>query len=340
MDTASHVAMGVGITGLATLDPGAAASTATMQAVALGAIIGSQAPDFDTVLKMKNNATYITNHRGATHSIPAVILWSVLVTAVIYLFLPEASLFHLWLWTFLAIVVHVLVDIFNAYGTKALAPIKDRWIAIGAINTFDPFIFMLHIVGVVFWIAGAHPGYTFLIIYSIIALYYVWRMKARNRVIRHARRLHPYATHIFVSPTYQWSEFHLVIRTLDYLHVATWKKNNIRYLESYPFEPIPDDPIIQAARDDHNLAAFLSFSPTYRWEVHQRPFGGYDVVFTDLRYRAAGYYPFVSVVRLDRDLCIEGSYTGWIYDKEKLEYKLKISRDSKKRKRARLLNAT
>lgn len=339
MDTASHAVMGVGIAGLATLDPVIAENSATMHAVVIGVIIGSQAPDFDTVLKMKNNASYITNHRGATHSIPAVLLWSILISAVIYLFIPTASLFHLWLWTFLAVVIHVFVDIFNAYGTKALAPLRDKWIAIGSINIFDPFIFILHIAGMLLWLTGADPGYTFLSIYMIIALYYVWRMKVRNRVIRHARRLHPHATHVFVSPTYRWSEFHLVIRTQDHLHVATWKKKSIRYLESYLFEPIPNDPIIQAALEDQNLSAFLSFSPTYRWEIVDRPFG-YDVVFTDLRYRSAGYYPFISVVRLNRDLTITGSYTGWIYDLEKLEYKLQTSGKSKKKKRARLLNAT
>ncbi|MBB6450638.1 inner membrane protein [Geomicrobium halophilum] len=337
MDTATHAVMGVGISGLATLDPVVAESSVTFQAVVLGIIIGSQAPDLDTVLKMKNNASYITNHRGATHSIPAVILWSILIPAVIYIIFPGADLFNLWLWTFLAVILHVFVDIFNAYGTKALEPFKDRWIALGAINIFDPFIFFSHMAGILFWILGAHPGYTFLIIYGILVVYYLWRMKARNYVIRRVSKLHPHATHIFISPTYRWSEFHLVIRTRYHFHVATWKKKNIRYLESYPFEPIPADPIVQAALEDVNLTAFLSFSPAYRWEVKETVHG-YDVIFTDLRYRSAGYYPFLTIVQLDQNLNIEGSYTGWIFNLKKLERKLERSRSHKKK--TQLLNAT
>lgn len=111
-------------------------------AVMIATIAGSQAPDIDTVLKLKNNAVYIRNHRGFTHSIPAVLFWSLLIPAVIFPFVPGANLLHLWLWTLLAVVLHVFVDIFNAYGTQAIRPFSKKWVALGIINTFDPFIFL------------------------------------------------------------------------------------------------------------------------------------------------------------------------------------------------------
>nr|WP_307189894.1 metal-dependent hydrolase [Geomicrobium sp. JCM 19037] len=88
MDSATHVVMGVGLCGLATLDPVVAQDQVTFGAAVVGIMLGSQAPDLDTVLKMKNNATYIKNHRGATHSLPAVLLWSVLISVVIFTFVP------------------------------------------------------------------------------------------------------------------------------------------------------------------------------------------------------------------------------------------------------------
>ncbi|MFP3488802.1 metal-dependent hydrolase, partial [Staphylococcus sp. SIMBA_130] len=78
MDTGTHVVMGLGIGALATLDPAIAQDPITAQSVLIGALIGSQAPDFDTVLKLKNNAVYIRHHRGITHSIPAVLLWPII----------------------------------------------------------------------------------------------------------------------------------------------------------------------------------------------------------------------------------------------------------------------
>lgn len=59
MDSATHVVMGVGLCGLATLDPVIADNQATFAAAAVGIMLGSQAPDLDTVLKMRNNAVIL-----------------------------------------------------------------------------------------------------------------------------------------------------------------------------------------------------------------------------------------------------------------------------------------
>lgn len=112
MDTGTHVVMGFALGGLATLDPAVSGSTATASSVLIATLVGSQIPDIDTVLKLRNNAVYIRNHRGITHSIPAVLLWPLLISGTIYFFYPEANLLHLWIWTFIAVFLHVFVDIF------------------------------------------------------------------------------------------------------------------------------------------------------------------------------------------------------------------------------------
>ncbi len=141
MDSGTHFVMGIALGGLALADPVVANHSMTFTAVMAGTIIGSQAPDVDTVLKLRNNAIYIRHHRGITHSLPAVALWPILITAVLSFIIQDANVFHLWLWTFLAVALHVFVDIFNAYGTQAIRPFSRKWVALGVINTFDPIIF-------------------------------------------------------------------------------------------------------------------------------------------------------------------------------------------------------
>lgn len=326
LDTGTHVVMGIAIGSIATLDPVVANDPLLAQTVMLGALIGSQAPDFDTVLKLRNNAKYIRNHRGITHSIPAVLLWPILITAVLSLFIPGVNLVHLWLWTFLAVFLHVFVDIFNAYGTQALYPIKKKWIALGVIYIFDPFIFLSHIGAIVIWQLGAHQGYTFLALYGILIFYYIWRFYARNEVYKTAKQNHPDATHVFISPSYKWIRWHVVIRTKEMMYVAQAMDTEFNYYESYPFEPIPNNPIINAALKDDNLSAFLSFSPSYRWEVVYVE-DHHEVRFVDLRYRSKGHYPFVAIVKLDDELNILSSYTGWIFSEETLRKKLEFATD-------------
>src|SRR5699024_1358519 len=151
MDTATHVVMGVALGGLATLDPVVANDPVLFNTVLVGTLVGSQAPDFDTILKLKNNAIYIRNHRGLPHSILSVICWRLFISVVLYLLVAGVNFLHLWLWTFLAVIIHVFVDIFNAYGTQALRPFSHKWVAFGFINTFDPYIFFLHLAGIIDW---------------------------------------------------------------------------------------------------------------------------------------------------------------------------------------------
>jgi inner membrane protein len=320
MDTATHFAMGFALGGIATLDPAMSQDAVATNAVIIATVLGSQAPDTDTILKFKSNAIYLRNHRGATHSIPAVLLWPILISSIIHFFVPSVDGIHLWLWTFLAVFLHVFVDIFNAYGTQALRPFSQKWIALGVINTMDPFILAAHGVGFVLWIYGEHPGYTFIYIYIVIIGYYLWRIKAKHDVIKLACKLIP-GGKVIISPTFNWYKWHLVIKTDTKLYVAKAYNGDIHILDEYDYVPIPENEIIKSAKKDKNISAFLSFSPIHRWEINE--FEDYiEVRFIDLRYRSKGHYPFVAVVHLDDDLNVLSSFTGWIFSEKKLEKKM------------------
>ena len=326
MDTGTHVVMGIALGGIATLDPVVGVNNSTAYAVMLGTIIGSQAPDLDTILKLRNNAKYIRNHRGITHSIPAVFIWSFLITGLIMLFVPDSNLLHLWLWTFFAIALHVFVDIFNAYGTQALRPFTKKWIALGIINTFDPFIFIAHLIGIAIWVSGAHAGYTFLTLYIILMGYYVIRFSMQRRIIHRLHKLLPDIEQVIISPTMRFRHWHLAIMTNTRFHVARSVNGEIILQDEFERVPVPQTKVIRAAEEDDNISAFLSFSPVYRWEVDEFT-DHYEVRFIDLRYRSKGYYPFVAIVQLDHDLNIVSSYTGWIFSEEKLRKKLELIPD-------------
>lgn len=323
MDTATHIVMGISLAGLATLDPVVANDPVLFNAVLVGTVVGSHAPDFDTVFKMKDNATYIRHHRGASHSIPAVILWGLIVSLGIYLFVPEVSYFHLWLWTFLAVIIHVTVDLFNAYGTQALRPFSNKWIAKGFINTFDPYIFTLNVVGIVAWALGANPAYTWLTIYTVIILYYIKRYLDKREIVKKIKEHFPDTVEIATSPTLRQNDWRVAITTKNRFYVGRVENRHIEIVDEFKKIPLPDNPILDVAKQDKNIAAFLNFSPVYRWEINE--YDAYtEVRFMDLRYRSNDYYPFVAVVKINPELEIISSYTGWIFSEHKLQRKLYV----------------
>jgi inner membrane protein len=323
LDTGTHVVMGIALGGLATLDPVVASNSATATSVLIATIAGSQIPDIDTVLKLRNNAIYIRNHRGVTHSIPAVLLWPLILLAVIFPFFPGANLLHLWGWTFAAVFIHVFVDIFNAYGTQALRPFTSKWVALGVINTFDPIIFGIHVAAIVIWVIGADPGYTFLWMFVILIGYYLLRFYAQAKVRSAVRKLIPDATDIITSPTMKFNLWRIAAMNEKEFFVGRAMGTNIVIYDRFKRVPVPKTPVLEAAKKDSNLAAFLSFSPVYRWELDEFD-DHYEVRFIDLRYRSNGHYPFVAVVQLDLELNPISSYTGWVFSEKKLRKKLSI----------------
>lgn len=321
MDTGTHIVMGIALGGLALADPVVASSTLTTTAVIAGTIIGSQAPDIDTVLKLRNNAVYIRHHRGITHSIPAVILWPLLISGVLWLIMPEANLLHLWLWTFLAVFLHVFVDIFNSYGTQALRPFSRKWVALGVINTFDPIIFGIHVVGLLFWMFGANPVSTFLIMYAIIFVYYILRFAVQSAVKNSVKHTIPDADEIIVAPTMKFFQWRVAAISETHHYVGRAYGRSISIYDKFEKVPLPETDLVEAALEDKNLSAFTSFSPIFRWEITKFE-KLYEVRLIDLRYRSNDYYPFVAVAHLNEELEIVNSYTGWIFSEDKLRKKL------------------
>lgn len=324
MDTGTHLVMGIALGGLAFADPVVANDTATMTAVIAGTIIGSQIPDVDTVLKLRDNAVYIRHHRGATHSIPAVLTWPLLLTGALWLIFPEVNLLHLWLWTFLAVFLHVFVDIFNSYGTQALRPFSNKWVALGVINTFDPIIFGAHVIALMIWAFGADPVLTMSILYVVLVFYYLSRFALQSAIKHAIRNTLPGATDFFVAPTMRYFHWRIAADTDRHHYVGRAYGRTINFYDKFMKKPMPENELIQTALEDKNLAAFVSFSPLYRWEINQ--YGEIlEVRLIDLRYRSNDYYPFVAVAHLDEDYNILNSYTGWIFSEDKLRKKLDFS---------------
>ena len=100
--------------------------------------------------------------------------------------------------------LHVSVDIFNSYGTQALRPITNKWIQLGVINTFDPIIFIILVIGIILWIIGIHPYAIFIPILFLLIGYYMIRFKMQSIITEQAlnqirSKQHP--VKIFVIPT-------------------------------------------------------------------------------------------------------------------------------------------
>lgn len=322
MDTGTHIVMGIGLTALATQDP---AMSASFVATASTLVVGSLIPDSDTIFKLKDNATYISNHRGITHSIPFTILWPLLITLIVFTFFKNLDATHIWMWAQLAVFLHVFVDIFNSYGTQALRPITNKWIQLSVINTFDPIIFILWCIGIVLWIVGLHPYVVFFPIFVILFIYYIVRFKMQKIIketaLRQIKQSHK-PVKIFVAPTMKFMEWRVAIQTEKHDYVGRSYGRNVVFSDKTEHQSFPSDDLMHYVENDKNIKTFLNFSSIYRWKAQNLDDGSMEIRLIDLRYLKNGHYSFVAIVHLDKDMAIDHSYIGWVFSEEKLQKKL------------------
>jgi inner membrane protein len=157
----------------------------------------------------------------------------------------------------------------------------------------------------------------------VIVAYYVIRYRAQRKVYKEIKKIIPDATDIIIAPTMKFSQWRLAIMNKHQFFVGRAHNNKVNIIDQFNRVPVPDSPVLKAAKKDKNLSAFLSFSPVYRWELDEYD-DYYEVRFIDLRYRSNDHYPFVAVVQLDSNLKIIKSYTGWTFSEEKLRKKLGV----------------
>lgn len=324
MDTGTHLVIGVGLAGLAQLDPAVAANTSVSAAVLIGTVLGSQAPDFDGLLRFKSNAIYIKNHRGLSHSIPALLIWTFLITGGLALFFNGLPLLNVGLWVFGAVCFHVFTDLFNTYGTQALRPFSEKWISWNIIHIFDPFIFFSHLIAIFAWVVNLAPAkLVFPILYLLIAIYYVWRTVVHFRLeksIWHRDPTHNSNDRYYVLPTVNLSQWNVVKDRGDGTYTLGELKNNqLQWIDSVR---CMDHPAITASKTHPSIASFLYFSSFACAQVKEFEWG-YEVRWADVRYRHRKQYPFVAVLRLNMNLKPIDSYVGWVSE-SRLEKKLRI----------------
>ncbi|WP_438446430.1 metal-dependent hydrolase [Gorillibacterium sp. sgz5001074] len=315
MDTGTHLVFGLGLAGLAHIDPVVAQDPTVAAAVLFGTVIGQQTPDFDTLFRMKSNALYIRQHRGASHSLPAILLWALLITAGLGLAVPNLPLWHVGLWVLLAVVLHVGSDIFNTYGTQAIRPFSERWVSLNIIHIFDPFLFLSHVVAIFLWaVKLAPPEIIFPILYAGVVLYYIWRSAhhylLENRLPIQDRTFQQ-GEKYYLIPTVSLNNWNVVKRKMDGSYaVGELRQHDLQWIDQVSCD---DHPAVEASKSHPDIASFLYFSSFACAEVREHPWG-YEVRWADVRYQHRKQYPFVAVLLLDRNMKPLDSYVGWLSD--------------------------
>ena len=119
------------------------------KAAVLGAIVAT-IPDLDVVLlPLYDSLQRISIHRGFSHSILFSVLGALLLTYILtrIKWTKHLSVKRLFIFNWLALFTHILLDAFTAYGTQMFLPFSDYRVSFDSIKIVDPVYTIPLIVG-------------------------------------------------------------------------------------------------------------------------------------------------------------------------------------------------
>ncbi|MDM5335636.1 metal-dependent hydrolase [Ureibacillus composti] len=310
MDTSSHIIMGLGLAALSQIDPVVANHSNLSQAVMLGTVLGSNAPDFDFIYRVRGKSSYIRNHRSWSHSLPVLPLWSIAISGIIYLFFPVPSFLHLLLWTFLAVILHVFFDLFNVHGTQVLLPFSKTWIAFDSLPLVDPTILVVHLLGFCL-LPFFQMGKLFFIIYILIFVYLI--VRAISTVVTKKVLHHYFLNSIRIKLIPRISLFHwdVIIETKEDFLFGVFSKGRFN-VEHSLLKKIDFPELVSTSKSHPYVADFLS-STHYAYPFVQITKNGYLVYWRDLRFRTNKFFPNLAIIAVSSDYKIKNCFIGTLH---------------------------
>lgn len=151
----------------------------------IGAIVATL-PDLDIILYLfYDKFEMLSIHRGLSHSFLFCILFAILISFILkkIRFLKQTPFQKLYLFTVLALITHVVLDAFTAYGTQLLLPFSNKRIGLDSINVVDPVYtlpLILGLTGSLFKIRRANKwGLIISTAYLIVTLFVKNEMNTR-----------------------------------------------------------------------------------------------------------------------------------------------------------------
>ncbi|MBL0389262.1 metal-dependent hydrolase [Tumebacillus sp. ITR2] len=316
MDNITHALHGLALYALASTDPTLAQDPTAQSAVIWATALGSQAPDFDFVIRMlRGEVAYLRHHRGITHSIPAWFLWPTLFALLLMPFFP-GHFGLIWFWSFTGVLVHVGMDLLTTYGTVAFWPLTGKRIGWDILAIVDLVLWAIGAWGIYLWSQESTPqevlAYTMIPTFVYLVLRVLIQLNLRGKVRR--KFAGESIQRMSVIPTLGLLRWKLVVDTVRGFHVGTahltkgilvessFDRN--RHLDIQPTW-------LQAAEAQSEIyRVFKWFARHLHIEAHPEEDGGVRLDVADLAYRVRDRMAFTAHVVLDRDGHMVQEYLG------------------------------
>lgn len=272
--------------------------------VTIGAALGAMAPDLDFVVRLfSNDMVYLKHHRGMSHSIPFLALFSVIITAGLSFMFPTMNILTVFIFTFLGAVSHTVFDILNSYGAMLLKKKKK----LSLLTLYDPFISVLALYLI---IVRHHSAISYTSVLVLFAGYLIFRSLLKKSVFKTiSKRYEHHGTidTVTILPSlkffYKW-DFIVSTSTHNIVGVYNTIKKEEQIVKKYRKKNIEMMDVFKSS----NLGKyFIDFSSNYHIE-YTKNMDNITLKVVDLRYYFRDNFMHHGTLILDENHKILESY--------------------------------
>lgn len=281
MDNVTHGLTGAGIGLLLSQE---VFGVACEPSLVITAVLASQLPDIDAIVGARDKTKYLKHHRGFSHSFFTAPLLSIgLAFGMSFFF--ETSMALMALTAFISLALHIVLDVFNAYGTKALWPLSQERFAWDVLMVVDPMIIAMFSVGIGLYAWGyqgmLYALYPALIVYILSMVKH--RIKAKKLL---SSDLQPIRENIdIMPPMVGWRRWNFIVLKDEKYYLG---KINIAKREM-ELQEVLDRPQncgqVEYTKTDPNVQVFLDFARFPYYSRYQSLDGENYIRWSDLRYK-------------------------------------------------------
>ncbi|MEN8907498.1 MAG: metal-dependent hydrolase [Clostridiales bacterium] len=254
-------------------------------------VVGSIFPDIDILLQKWGDYVYLKNHRGFTHSIVGLVLSSIILSLII-MFIYSTSFLGVFTGVTIGLFSHIIWDLFNSYGAKALWPFYKKKISYSLLVIFDPII-LLQLISFII-LDGTEQ---IVIVFSFIT-YIVFRLFMRLTVVLKMKHLLLGGNAKTFPSITNWFKWQFIVENNDYYLVGerNFITGNIRILKE--FKKLNKKQLEQIL--ETNVGSFFKeFTPIFHVESKEIN-GNTKYTFMDLRYWLKNNFLHHATIEIDK----------------------------------------
>ncbi len=267
----------------------------------LGCIAGAVIPDIDIVMQIKGDYSYLKNHRGISHSIPMLAIFSALITGVLLFAYGTIPLYKVLLMAFGGCLSHVLLDLTNSYGAQILWPFYKKKITFDLLLIYDPALLILSLL-IIFPVFQKYiPPYIIVVVFVYyLGIRYHMRKSVKAAVSSSLGQVYNIKFIRVLPSMIGLIKWHFIIFTeeekiIGEFNIYPRKLRIIRKLENI------DKDLMEMVINTPLAEFFAEFTPVYHIECTTTE-DEYIYNFIDLRYYIAKDFLHHATAVINKDL--------------------------------------